>query len=165
MLACATEKGICLLKFKEDKYLNQSLENLKKKLNVDFSSDENLHLKQLKTELVEYFEGKRFKFETRLDLQGTEFQKQVWKALIEIPYGSIYSYQKQAEKMNQALAIRAIATANARNLIGIIIPCHRVLGKNGKLTGYSGGIEKKRSLLLLEQKFNPIVQNKIPTLF
>lgn len=103
-------------------------------------------------ELQEYFAGKRKTFDVKLDIsQGTEFQQEAWKALLAIPYGETRSYQDQAIAMKNSKAVRAVGGANHNNPISIIIPCHRVIGKNGKLTGYGGGLFRKEYLLDLEK--------------
>lgn len=103
-----------------------------------------------KAELEEYFEGKRKSFSVPIKPEGTDFQKKVWRALCDIPYGETASYKEIAEKIGNAKACRAVGMANNRNPIAIIIPCHRVVGANGALTGYAGGIDKKEFLLRLE---------------
>ena len=104
----------------------------------------------LRLQLDEYFAGERTSFELPLDAQGTPFQKSVWKALCEIPYGKTCSYADIAARLGNDKACRAVGMANHNNPIAIVIPCHRVIGKNGALTGYAGGMEKKRTLLQLE---------------
>lgn len=101
-------------------------------------------------QLEEYFDGKRFKFDLPLKLEGTEFQMKVWKALMEIPYGKTCSYLDIACAIDNPKACRAVGNANNKNKIAIIIPCHRVIGKNKKMVGYASGIEKKQALLTLE---------------
>ena len=101
-------------------------------------------------QLGEYFSGKRKTFDLPLDLQGTAFQLQAWHALLEIPFGETRSYAEQAALINNPKAVRAIGLANGKNPVSIIVPCHRVIGKNGTLTGYGGGLERKRFLLELE---------------
>ncbi len=103
-------------------------------------------------QLDEYFSGKRTQFELTLDPSGTAFQKQVWKNLEEIPYGKTVSYHQQALRVGNLKAIRAVASANGKNPVAIVIPCHRVIGSNGSLTGYAGGLDRKRKLLELEKK-------------
>lgn len=103
-------------------------------------------------QLGEYFSGKRQTFDLPLDLQGTFFQLQAWHALLEIPFGQTRSYSEQAALINNPKAVRAIGLANGKNPISIIVPCHRVIGKNGTLTGYGGGLERKRFLLELESR-------------
>jgi methylated-DNA-[protein]-cysteine S-methyltransferase len=110
--------------------------------------DENTSL-ALK-ELDEYFNNKRTTFTVKINIQGTEFQKKVWKELINIPYGKTYSYKQIAEAIGNPKAARAVGNANNKNKIAIIIPCHRVIGKDGKLVGYAGGINRKKYLLELE---------------
>lgn len=104
-----------------------------------------------KQELDEYFSGKRKTFTIPLKTRGTPFQKQVWDALLEIPYGETRCYEEIAIQIGNPKACRAIGMANNRNNIGIIIPCHRVIGKDGSLVGYAGGLEKKIPLLELER--------------
>jgi len=99
------------------------------------------------TQLDEYFQKKRTTFNLKLNPQGTNFQKEVWNALQQIPYAETRSYLKQSETMGDVKAIRAVASANGKNPIWIIIPCHRVIGSDGSLTGYSGGLWRKRWLL------------------
>ncbi|WP_193165913.1 methylated-DNA--[protein]-cysteine S-methyltransferase [Microbulbifer hainanensis] len=101
-------------------------------------------------QLEEYFAGTRRAFDLPLDPQGTEFQRRVWDALLRIPYGETRSYREQAESLGNPRAIRAVARANGANRIAIIIPCHRVIGADGTLTGYAGGLERKAQLLTLE---------------
>lgn len=106
----------------------------------------------LLSELEQYFAGTLKKFTVPLDPVGTEFQLKVWKSLNAIPYGTTRSYKDQATNIGNLQAIRAVATANSANPIAIVIPCHRVVGTSGELTGYSGGLWRKRALLDLEQK-------------
>jgi len=102
-------------------------------------------------ELGEYFAGKRRSFSIALDMRGTSFQKNVWEALLAIPFGETRSYRDLAKKLGNPAATRAVGAANGRNPISIIVPCHRVIGSNGKLTGFAGGLETKARLLELEQ--------------
>jgi len=106
-------------------------------------------------EITEYFAGTRFDFDVPLDPQGTSFQQSVWQALRTIPYGSTISYGEQARLLGDVRKARAVGAANGRNPIGIIVPCHRVIGSNGTLTGFAAGVDKKRALLEHEQRFNP----------
>lgn len=106
-----------------------------------------------------YFAGERREFDLELDLVGTNFQRRVWKALLTIPYGETRSYGYIAEQIGSPGASRAVGLANGRNPIGIIVPCHRVIGANGSLTGYGGGLERKRILLELERsRKGPVTQ-------
>ncbi len=110
-------------------------------------------LKDACRQLDEYFEGRRQKFDLALKPHGTDFQRSAWESLLRIPYGETRSYLQQAESIHNPRAIRAIGHANSRNPIPIIIPCHRVIGKNGSLTGYAGGLDRKTRLLALEHSF------------
>ena len=107
----------------------------------------------LKTQkqLNEYFEGQRKVFDLPLDFSGTEFQEKVWQALLTIPFGETRSYKEIAEQIGNVKAVRAVGTANGKNPISIIAPCHRVVGVNGKLVGFAGGLDNKDVLLKLEQ--------------
>lgn len=102
-------------------------------------------------QLTEYFEGKRRTFEMRLAPEGTAFQKTVWNALLEIPYGETTSYGELARRIGNPKAVRAVGLANGSNPISIVIPCHRVIGSNGSLVGYGGGLPVKQALLALER--------------
>ena len=112
-------------------------------------------------QLESYFAGELFDFSLNLDLVGTTFQRSVWAALLTIPYGQTRSYGEIATQIGSPGAFRAVGLANGHNPIGIIVPCHRVIGANGSLTGYGGGLDRKRALLALERSRNPIT----PTLF
>ncbi len=103
-------------------------------------------------QLMEYFSGQRKEFHLKLNPQGTEFQKKVWQALLNIPYGKTTSYMELSKTLGDPLAIRAVAAANGKNPLWIIIPCHRVIGSNGNLTGYAGGLWRKKWLLEHEQQ-------------
>ena len=104
-------------------------------------------------QMNEYFSGERKKFDLPLYFEGTEFQKSVWNELRKIPYGTTVSYKDIAEGINNEKAVRAVGNANNKNKIMIIVPCHRVIGKNGKLVGFAGGLDKKEFLLEHEKKF------------
>ncbi|MCG7280883.1 methylated-DNA--[protein]-cysteine S-methyltransferase [Chryseobacterium taklimakanense] len=151
MIACADENGICMLEFSDRKALPTELKEISKHFNANIIQGENPHLRTLESELAEYFEGKRKEFTVPLSPVGTEFQKNVWEVLRKIPYGTTRSYLEQAQILGNPQAVRAVANANGLNKISIIIPCHRVIGKNGKLTGYGGGIWRKQKLLELEK--------------
>ena len=119
----------------------------------DSISNSSTLLKNACRQLNEYFEGRRKKFDLALQPDGTDFQRSAWESLLRIPYGETRSYLQQAESIRNPRAIRAIGQANSRNPISIIIPCHRVIGKNGSLTGYAGGLNRKTRLLALEHSF------------
>jgi len=105
---------------------------------------------QVRTQLQEYFAGERITFDVPLVMKGTPFERRVWQALRDIPYGNTVSYGEIARRVGQPSAARAVGLANGRNPIAVIVPCHRVIGANGTLTGYGGGLERKRQLLELE---------------
>ena len=105
----------------------------------------------MKRQLEEYFAGERTTFDVPLAPEGAPFEREVWRALEEIPYGETVSYGEIARRVGQPTAARAVGTANGRNPIAVIVPCHRVIGANGSLTGYGGGLERKRLLLELER--------------
>ncbi|EEX94519.1 methylated-DNA--protein-cysteine methyltransferase [Vibrio orientalis CIP 102891 = ATCC 33934] len=114
-------------------------------------TESNLILMRTIKQLDEYFAGQRTEFDLPLAAKGTSFQMQVWQALTSIPHGQTWSYQDLANAIGNPKAVRAVGLANGKNPISIIVPCHRVIGKNGKLTGYAGGVERKAKLLELEK--------------
>ena len=120
----------------------------------EFSS-ETYFLTEALNELEEYFQGMRKTFNLKVDLHGTSFQKKIWNELLKIPYGSTISYIDLAIKHGDVKSIRAVGMANAKNPIAIIVPCHRVIGANGDLTGYAGGLQRKKWLLDLEGALQP----------
>ncbi len=152
MFACATEKGLCLLEFTDRRMLETEFPDLCKRLNAVILPGKNQYLDMVQVQLSEYMKGERKTFTIPLHTPGTEFQESVWKILQQIPYGKTWSYKQQAIKLNNPKAVRAVATANGYNRLSIIIPCHRVIGSNGNLTGYGGGLGRKKWLLELEQK-------------
>ncbi len=151
MIACANENGICMLEFSDRKALPTELKDISKHFDANIVQGENPHFKTLEKELEEYFEGKLKDFTVPLSPVGTDFQKKVWEILRSIPYGTTRTYQQQADILANPKAVRAVANANGLNKISIIIPCHRVIGSNGTLTGYGGGIWRKQKLLELEK--------------
>lgn len=112
---------------------------------------DNEHTRQAARELSEYFAGKRRTFDVPLDMRGTEFQRRAWQALVAIPYGETRTYGQQASMLGNPRASRAVGLANGSNPVSIIVPCHRVIGSTGKLTGYGGGLHRKEALLELER--------------
>ena len=115
------------------------------------SSSDHPVLEAARLQLEEYFRGERTEFDLPLDLRGTDFQKSAWMALASIPYGETATYGEQAARIDRPGAVRAIGAANGINPISIVLPCHRVIGANGDLTGFAGGIETKRDLLAFEK--------------
>ena len=108
-------------------------------------------IERLESQLMEYFAGTRRVFEVEFDLVGTEFQTAAWLALAAIPFGETRTYSEQAERIGRPRAVRAVGAANGKNPVAIVLPCHRVIGVDGSLTGYAGGLERKRYLLELER--------------
>ena len=121
------------------------------KVDTNDNIEETDLIKECFKQLKEYFEGNRVKFDLPLDARGTEFQKKVWNELLRIPYGETKSYKDIAVAIGNEKACRAIGMANNKNPIPIIIPCHRVIGSNGKLVGYAGGLNVKEKLLYIEK--------------
>jgi AraC family transcriptional regulator of adaptative response/methylated-DNA-[protein]-cysteine methyltransferase len=152
MFACGTEKGICLFDFTDRRMLETEFKEITKYFDAVILPGENKHIALLKKEIDEYFEGKRKNFTVPLDAPGTEFQKSVWNVLMKIPYGQTISYKDQATILKKPEAVRAVANANGHNRISILIPCHRVIGEDGSLTGYGGGLWRKKWLLDFEKK-------------
>ncbi|GAA4303285.1 methylated-DNA--[protein]-cysteine S-methyltransferase [Nibribacter koreensis] len=156
MYACAVEEGICLLEFTDRRMLETEFKALTKLLNGTLVQGESPYFAQLNQELEEYFSGHRQTFTVPLVTPGTAFQNQVWQVLQEIPYGTTRSYKQQSIALNNLGAIRAVAQANGMNRISILIPCHRVIGEDGSLTGYGGGLWRKKWLLDLEREHSPV---------
>nr|WP_280642553.1 methylated-DNA--[protein]-cysteine S-methyltransferase [Gilliamella bombicola] len=154
MFVCSTNQGICLLEFVDRRMLETEFEQLQKQLKMKIIFGDNNHIKQTKKEIEEYFQGKRQHFNIKLHTPGTDFQNNVWDCLKQIPYGKLTTYKQQAEKINNPQAIRAVASANGFNRVAIIVPCHRVIGSNGELMGYGGGLERKRWLIEHEKKYS-----------
>ncbi len=149
MYACAGNKGICLLEFEDRKNIGLQFKNLLRYCE-GITEGESVFFTQLRKELDEYFQGERKEFTVPLDLVGTDFQKQVWSELLKIPYGKTISYKQLAERVGDVKSVRAVANANAKNKIAILVPCHRVIGSDNSLTGYAGGVDRKKKLLNTE---------------
>ena len=157
MTAVFSRKGLCLLEFTDQQTLSRELQAVMKHHNAEECIEQkNADTENLRRQLAEYFAGRRQSFDIPLDLIGTPFQQQVWHILQTIPYGDTRSYKQQAEALANPKAVRAVAAANGANKISIIIPCHRVIGSNGKLTGYAGGLPRKQALLDLESHCIPL---------
>jgi AraC family transcriptional regulator of adaptative response/methylated-DNA-[protein]-cysteine methyltransferase len=152
MFAAAVADGICLLEFTDRKALPTELKALAKHYNATILQGDNPHFAKLKKQLEEYFGGSRRQFDVPLVMPGTAFQQVVWGELLTIPFGKTRSYAEQAEHLGKPAAVRAVANANGMNRIAIIVPCHRVIGADGQLTGYGGGLWRKQWLLDLERQ-------------
>ena len=142
---------LCMLDYRYRKKRKSVDRRLKKALNAKYLEKDSEVLVQTRQELDEYFRGERKEFTVTLLMLGSEFQKSVWKALLQVPYGKTASYLELSKMIGNAKAVRAVANENGANAIGIIIPCHRIIGTNGKLTGYAGGLSLKKKLLELER--------------
>lgn len=153
MFVGATDQGICLLEFTDRPTLERELKDLEKHLKTTIHTGQTQLTRQAKKEIEAYFQGTQKTFNVPIHAPGTLFQQAVWKALLSVPYGQTASYQQQAQKLGKPQAVRAVATANGANRISIMIPCHRIIGKDGSLTGYGGGLERKRYLLEHEQRY------------
>jgi AraC family transcriptional regulator, regulatory protein of adaptative response / methylated-DNA-[protein]-cysteine methyltransferase len=151
LLAAATSEGICLLEFTDRRRLDHQFARLRKYFRCSIVPGENEHMTQLKSELAEYFAGARKKFSVKLFYPGTPFEEKIWNVLLTIPYGKTVSYEDIAIIIKSPGASRAVGRANGFNRISIVIPCHRVINKNGELGGYGGGLWRKKMLLELEK--------------
>ena len=154
MVASATDEGLCLLEFHDRRMLPTEYKDLVRLLKTTIQEGENTHLKTLIKQLKEYFDGNRKEFSIPLITPGSVFQQAVWKELQNIHFGSTRSYQEQAMALNMPDSIRAVANANGMNRIAIVIPCHRIIGSDGRLTGYGGGLRRKKWLLDHERKYS-----------
>ncbi|MCP9763519.1 methylated-DNA--[protein]-cysteine S-methyltransferase [Lacihabitans soyangensis] len=148
-----------LLKIESDEHAIKAISFVKH--TEDSSEFQPEILENAKQQLQNYFEGNLQSFNLKLDPEGTDFQKRVWDLLYKIPYGKTCTYADMANKLGDPKVIRAAASANGKNPVAIVIPCHRVIGTNGSLTGYAGGLENKRFLLDLENR----VANGVMSLF
>ncbi|MBI1178567.1 methylated-DNA--[protein]-cysteine S-methyltransferase [bacterium] len=151
LLTGATDDGVCLLEFTDRRILETNLATVRKRFRSPVVPGEHPLLEHLEAELAEYFAGKRRSFDVPLAPRGTEFQERVWAELRRIPIGETIAYDELARRVGRPTAQRAVALANGQNRIAILIPCHRVIGKDGSLTGYGGGLWRKRLLLELER--------------
>lgn len=152
MLAAATEEALVLLEFHDRRGLPGQLKTMAARLGCVLVPGSAAPLQRIAGELDEYFAGERQDFETPVHAPGTPFQQQAWAALRAIPYGQTRSYAQQAAAIGRPTATRAVASANGLNRLAIVYPCHRVVGADGQLTGYGGGLWRKRALLELERR-------------
>jgi len=149
------EEKLCLLDFRYRKMRKTVDNRIKDGLNAEFVENDSEVIQQTKKQLNEYLSGDRKEFTLPLLMVGTEFQKSVWKSLMNVPYGTTSTYLQLAKDINNEKAVRAVANANGANAIGLIIPCHRIIGSDGQLAGYGGGVSIKKRLLNLESQNTP----------
>lgn len=159
MVTVASPVGICLLEYGDRRMLETEFLDLQRRLDAVILPGHNEFTDQMVKEINEYFQGTRKHFDVPLHTPGTDFQNRVWRALQEIPYGETTSYQEIAKRIGNPKAVRAVGTANGMNRIAIVIPCHRVIGSDGKLTGYGGGIWRKDWLIDHEHKYRSASQS------
>lgn len=151
IVLASVEDKLCLCDWNEHPCAEKNMRRLVRLLNAEFVEETSAVLERTKIQLDEYFAGLRRTFDLPLHLVGTDFQKRVWNALLEIPYGETRSYKEIALKVDNLKGVRAVAQAIGANGICIIIPCHRVVGSDHSLTGFAGGLEVKRFLLGIER--------------
>ena len=151
---------LCLLDFRYRKMRKTIDDRIRKGLNVNFVEHDDEILKKTREQLDEYLNGDRKEFDIPLLMVGTDFQKSVWDALMKIPYGKTASYLDIAKCINKEKAVRAVASANGANSLSLTIPCHRIIGSNGELVGYGGGVPVKKRLLKLEQNNSGLSDNE-----
>lgn len=151
MVAAANDEGVCLLEFADRRGLESSYQDMRKRFRAAVLPGENAVLQQLRNELAKYFARELRTFRTPVFVKGTEFQEKVWRELRKIQHGQTASYEGIAERVGNIRAVRAVARANGTNRICVLIPCHRVIAKDGTLSGYGGGVWRKRLLLELEK--------------
>jgi AraC family transcriptional regulator of adaptative response/methylated-DNA-[protein]-cysteine methyltransferase len=163
MVAAATDEGLCMLEFADRRALKKQVDTLKRRLRGTIVPGTNRHLAKLRTELAEYFDGRRRAFTVPLITPGTVFQEKVWSALRAIPFGQIRSYDDMARAIGEPNARRAVGRANGNNRIAILVPCHRVVRADGTLCGYGGGLWRKQHLLDLEKSMQPVADPRVLT--
>jgi AraC family transcriptional regulator of adaptative response/methylated-DNA-[protein]-cysteine methyltransferase len=151
LVAGATDEGVCLLEFTDRRMLEHQFATVRKLFRLPVVPGTNRHLKRLERELAEYFAGKRRSFSVPMMFPGSPFQRRIWEQLLLVPYGATRSYQELAAAVGNPAAVRAAGRANGFNRIAILIPCHRIVNKNGDLGGYGGGLRRKQFLLNLER--------------
>ena len=151
MLIAASTRGVCLAEFAGTPRMERESRDLERLFQARTEAGGNEHTAQAAQELSAYFRGERQRFTVALDTPGTDFQRQVWAALRDIPYGTTSHYQALAATIGKPAAVRAVAAANGANRVAILIPCHRIIGKDGTLTGYGGGLPRKAWLLAHER--------------
>ncbi len=154
------DQKLCLLDFRYRR-MRMAVDNrIKNGLNAEYVERNDSILENTISQVSEYLDGNRKKFDIPLLMVGTEFQRKVWHALMEVHYGATSTYLKLARTINNEKAVRAVAAANGANSIGLIIPCHRITGSDGELVGYGGGLQVKKRLLELEQRESALTDDE-----
>ncbi len=146
------DEKICIVDFRYRKMRNTVDNRIKKRLNADFVEEEDDIITKAKQQIDEYLQGRRETFDIPILIVGSDFQQQVWTALMHVPYGKTASYLELAKSINKPKAVRAVANTNGANAIALIIPCHRIVASNGGLGGYGGGVAVKKRLLKIESE-------------
>jgi len=155
MIAGATDKGVCFLEWHDRGGVERIKQRVEKRYKMPLVKGNNSHLDQLEKELCDYFDEKLKKFQVRIDVNGTLFEKNVWDQLLHISYGETKSYGQIANHLGKPGAQRAVGRANGANYLSIVIPCHRVIEANGNLRGYGGKLWRKKYMLELEAGLKP----------
>ena len=143
---------LCLCDWSGMACAKRNIRRIGRYMNVDFRVESSPIVEQTKRQLDDYFAGNRKEFDIQLHTFGTDFQNRVWKALLDIPYGKTRTYMEIAKSIDNAKGVRAVAQAIGANSLDIIVPCHRVIGSNHSMTGYTGGLDKKKFLIELERR-------------
>ena len=150
MVAIASSDALWLLEFADRRGLPGQRKALARLTPAEPRPGDNAVMQRVEAQLAEYFAGTRREFDLPLRMDGSQFQREAWSALMRIPYGETRSYAQQAALLDRPDAVRAVARANGENRLAVVVPCHRVVGADGRLTGYGGGLHRKRWLLDLE---------------
>lgn len=151
LIAGVCDGHLCLLDYRYRKMRERVDRRICHSLNAEYVEGDDPVIDLARNQLDEYLAGRRQQFDLPLLMAGSDFQKEIWRALLEIPYGTTLSYLQLARKLGREAAIHAVAAANGANAISIVVPCHRIIGSSGELVGYAGGLTVKRKLLQIEQ--------------
>jgi O-6-methylguanine DNA methyltransferase len=164
MLIGASNDALLYIEYADSPNSERKIQSIVKDFSASLLNEPSPYHQMIHQQLDEYFTGERKEFELKTTFFGTDFQQRVWQSLMAIPYGTTTTYKQQSLHLLNPLAIRAIASTNAKNCISIVVPCHRVVGTNGSLTGYSDGIWRKRWLLDFEKQHSTLSHQQITLL-
>lgn len=156
MIAAANDNGLCMFDFEYRKLMPAIKKRVSSFFNDELEEGNHQVFDTIKIQLTEYFSGERTDFNLPLAMSGTPFQQKVWNELLNIPYGTTRTYMQQSKVLGDEKAIRAVARANGENCLAIIVPCHRIVGSDGSLTGYAGGLKAKEWLLEHEARYSGV---------